>query len=208
MEYLHRYRWVLAAALVLLAGLGIYLWGKPASPAPPPLSAIVVYTPTPHPTVPPTPTPTLAPIVVYVSGAVLRPGVYALPAGSRVADALAAAGGASAEADLLRINLARRVHDEEQIYIPQRGETPPVLPTAAIPPPAGTPAPAVSGKINLNTASVAELDSLPGIGPGYAQRIVDYRESHGPFRSIEEIQNVPGIGPATFARIKDLITVP
>lgn len=206
MEYLRRHRWAVLLALALAAALGLYLLWKPAPAAPPPISAIVVYTPTAPPTPPPTATPTPAPIVVYVSGAVLRPGVYALPGGARVADALEAAGGALPEADLVPVNLARRLRDEEQVHIPRQGEATPALSTLLGPPESspGTHA----GKVNLNTATLAELDGLPGIGPGYAQRIIDYRESHGPFSSIEEIQNVPGIGPATFARIKDLIAAP
>jgi competence protein ComEA len=147
------------------------------------------------------------PIVVYVSGAVLRPGVYALPQGARVADALVAAGGATGEADLTRINLARRVRDEEQVHIPQPGETPLLVPTPLLPTTVTPAEGGAVGPININTASAAQLDGLPGIGPGYAQRIVEYRESHGPFARTEEIQNVPGIGPATFDKIKDLITV-
>ncbi|MGB9723617.1 MAG: ComEA family DNA-binding protein, partial [Chloroflexia bacterium] len=171
----------------------------------PPAAAVIVYTPTPLPTDLPRPTATPPPIVVYVSGAVRHPGVYALPAGARLADAVAAAGGADPQADLDQINLARRLQDEEHVHIPRRGETPRPEPTS---PPAGvTPSGASGGKVNINTAGLEELDRLPGIGPGYAQRIIEYRQAHGPFASIEEIQNVPGIGPATFARIRDLITV-
>jgi competence protein ComEA len=131
--------------------------------------------------------------------------VYALPAGARLADALAAAGGAGPQADLETINLARRLQDEEHVHIPRRGETPRPEPTPL--PVGATPSAPSGGKVNINTAGLAELDSLPGIGPGYAQRIIEYRQAHGPFSSIEELQNVPGIGPATFARIRDLITV-
>ncbi len=206
MEQVQRYRWVVTVGLVLLAGVAGRLLGRPAAPAPPPISAVVVYTPTPPPTETPPPTPTPPPIVVYLCGAVAYPGVYALPAGARVVDALQAAGGADEGADLSQVNLARRLRDEEQIYIPCQGEPTRAVPVAVLPPAqaSATPQP---GKVNINTAGLAELDTLPGIGPGYAQRIVDYRESHGPFRTTEEIQNVPGIGPATYARIKDLITV-
>lgn len=206
MQHLRRFRWPITAGLVLLAcGVCYWLW-RPAPAAPPPAAAIVVYTPTPPPTAPPTPTPAPPPLIVYVSGAVAHPGVYALPPGARVADALAAAGGPSAEADLAQLNLARRVHDEEQIDVPRYGETPRPVPTpllAAVTAPAGR----TAGQVNINTASAAELDTLPGIGPGYAERIVAYRETNGPFQKIEDIQNVPGIGPATFERIRDLITV-
>ncbi len=203
MDLLHRFRWPLTVALIALAVVGALLLWRPAPSAAP--TAVIVWTPTAPATETPLPTATPAPLLVYVSGAVRRPGVYTLPAGARVADALAAAGGAAADADLAHINLARRVHDEEQVHIPRLGE-----PTLDIPTPIseGAPAsPGAPGKVNINTAGVAELDGLPGIGPGYAQRIVDYRASHGPFRTVEELQNVPGIGPSTFARIRDLITV-
>lgn len=194
---------VFCSVLALIVGGVIgYLTPRPGvvrSPMPRP---IVVSTPLPTPT--PLPTATPAPIRVYVSGAVHRPAVYTLPPGSIVQDALEAAGGATSEADLDCINLAQEVHDQQQVYVPRRGE--------ASPPAAG-----VSGgrstrgttgaKININTATAAELETLPRIGPTMAQRIVEYREASGPFKTIEDIQNVPGIGPTTFAAIKDLITV-
>jgi len=105
------------------------------------------------------------------------------------------------------INLARRVYDEEQIHIPRHGEPTRTWPTPVPPTAAAGTSGAGAGKVNINTAGLAELDSLPGIGPGYAQRIIDHRESHGPFHTIDEIQDVPGIGAATFARIRDLIVV-
>jgi len=205
LERLRRFRWPLTVVLILAAFAGAWRLWRPAAEPPPAPRPILVYTPTPAPTPLPPPTPTPAPVVVYVSGAVAHPGVYTLPAGARVADALQAAGGATAEADLAQLNLARRVRDEEQIHVPRPGETPP--PASNAPPAASTPSGAAAGKVNINSAGLAELDSLPGIGPGYAQRIIDYRTSHGPFRSVEEIQNVPGIGPSTFARIREFITV-
>lgn len=208
MEYLRRFRWGITAALILLTAGGGYLLLRPAPSAPAAAAPIEVYTPTPLPTeaLPPTPTP--APIVVYVSGAVTEPGVYALPAGARVGDALQAAGGATPEADLVHVNLARRIQDEEQVHIPRQGE-----PTLALPASvnsasaAGVPSEQTGGLLNINTATAEELDALPGIGPGYAQRIIDHRENQGPFKTIDEIQNVPGIGASTFARIRTLITV-
>jgi competence protein ComEA len=152
------------------------------------------------------PAPTKAPIVVQVDGAVPRPGVYELPEGSRVQDAVTAAGGLLAEADSAGINLAARLEDGQQLNIPYGREfpAPPEEPAFAV---AGTAAPSSTELININTASAEELDSLPGIGPTTAQKIIDYRTQHGIFQRIEDIMNVSGIGPATFDRIKDLITV-
>ena len=153
--------------------------------------------------------PTLAPAStpgetgVYVVGAVMNPGVYFLPQGSRVADALEAAGGPTEEADLARVNLAKRVYDEEQIYVPRLGEENPLLPL-----PSGSSGGQAGGKININTATAAELETLPGIGPVLSQRIVDYRKANGPFAATEDIKNVGGIGEATFEEIKESIFVP
>jgi len=150
------------------------------------------------------PVPTETPIVVHITGAVPRPGVYALPGGARVQDAISAAGGFLAEADKDFINLARVLEDGEMLEIPFMEGFSPVIatPVQSI---------IVSGSdtdlININTASSFELESLPGIGPTTAQKILDYREENGPFFSIEDIINVSGIGPGTYERIKDLITV-
>ncbi|MBU1747883.1 MAG: helix-hairpin-helix domain-containing protein [Chloroflexi bacterium] len=128
-------------------------------------------------------------IAVYVSGAVQTPGVYELPDGARVDEAIEAAGGPTAEADLARVNLAHRLRDEEQVYVPRIGEeaSPPVTP-------AGTTGSGAGGKININTTTTAEFETLPGIGPALAQRIVEYREKNGPFASIDGIKQVGGIG--------------
>lgn len=149
---------------------------------------------------PPQPTATPGPIRVHVDGAVAVPGVYSLSPDAIVQDALNAAGGPTADADLSQTNLALSLSDEERLYIPRIGE----LPTAAPPSTGGS---TVGGLVNINTATAAELETLPGIGPVLAQRIVDYREANGPFPSVEAIQNVAGIGPAIFDQIKDLITV-
>jgi len=174
-------------------------------PAPAPI-VIQPLTPPASPTREPTATP--LPIRVYVSGAVVQPGVYTLSWDDRLEQAIAAAGGAIANADLLRVNLAERLHDEQQIYVPLKGEaTTPVLPTP-VPNPLGTRIPSSpAGKVNINLAGASELDTLPGIGPVLAQRIIDYRQAHGPFSKPEDIKKVSGIGDTTFERLRDLITV-
>jgi len=161
--------------------------------------------PTPIEIVEPTPTPASTPgeIGVYIVGAVLSPGVYFLPQGSRVAEALEAAGGPTEEADLARVNLAKRVYDEEQIYVPRLGEENPPLPLSV-----GSSGGQARGKININTATAAELETLPGIGPVLGQRIIDYREANGPFAAIEDIKSVRGIGEVTFEEIRESIFVP
>lgn len=149
-------------------------------------------------------------LLVYISGAVRNPGVYTLRAGDRLMDGLTAAGGATEDADLSRVNLARRVQDEEHYHIPKAGETPPPASTSIIgvtPSDAPSDARTSKGLINLNTASVDLLVTLPGIGPVRAKAIVDYRERNGLFQSVEEINKVPGIGPASYANIRHLVTV-
>jgi competence protein ComEA len=155
----------------------------------------------PSPTLPPTPGPTATPgpIRVYVSGAVQDPDVYELEADSIVKDVVMAAGGATDEADLDRINLAQPLADGMHVYVPRQGEetTPVQLPASR----------SGSMLVNINTADTLELESLPGIGPAHAQSILEYRDTHGPFARIEDITEVSGIGPATLERLQDLITV-
>lgn len=165
----------------------------------PPTKPIVVITPPPTPT--PTPTPTPPPVRVYVCGAVRNPGVYRLPPGSLVDDVIRAAGGPTEDADLLNINLALELEDQQQVYVPHIGEI------STPPPPVSSPPSSGSARININTASAAELQRLPYIGPTLAQRIVAYREAHGPFQQISDLMQVPGIGPAIFAAIRDLVTI-
>lgn len=201
-DWLQRYRGYILITLVnLLVSGGMVLFLR--RPSPPP---IVITTPTATPIPAPTSTPTPAPLRVYVTGAVVHPDVYLLEAGSIVRDAVVAAGGATAEADLNRINLAQQVYDQQQIHIPKVGEENPPLPS----PPASLTSASDSvqpaGKVNINTATAEELDTLPGIGPALAQRIIEYRQTNGPFQSIEEIKNVSGIGDKLFEKLKDLIT--
>ncbi|KSW11095.1 ComEA family DNA-binding protein [Schaalia odontolytica] len=132
-------------------------------------------------------------VVVYVSGAVASPGVLTLPASSRVIDAITSAGGATPEADLESINLARLLVDGEQIRVGIVGESPPAASEA------GTPAGAC---IRLATATEAELQTLPGIGPALAQRIISYRATHPRLSAVEELDDVPGIGPSLIEKIR------
>ncbi len=149
---------------------------------------------------PPAPTP--VPVRVHVTGAVVAPAVYRLPPGSIVQDAIAAAGGATADADVTRLNLAHRLLDGDQIIVPTIAPTnAPGAQSAA-----ATPG-ATMGLVNINTAPAVELETLPRVGPSLAQRIIEYRTEHGPFAAIEDIMQVSGIGPSIFSAIKDMITV-
>jgi competence protein ComEA len=199
-DWLERYRGYIVIVLVSLIVLGgMFFFLRRPQPEP-------IFILTPEPTATPLPTPTPRPLRVYISGAVAHPDVYELPYDSIVKDAIEAAGGSTGEADLDRINLARRVHDEEQIYVPQKGEeSPPVSPPSG--PSLPSPSSQGSGKVNINTATAEELSTLPGIGPTKAQSIIDYRTTSGPFQSIEDIKKVRGIGDATFEKLKDKITV-
>ena len=147
------------------------------------------------------PAPTPAPITVYVSGKVNQEGLYTLPSGSRVNDAIQAAGGFSADANSGGLNLAEILEDGEQIDVPELitpavtgGKSPGQLNPSLV-------------LVDINTASLEQLDTLPDIGPITAQDIIDYRNANGPFAKIEDIMDVPGIGQAKFDTIKDLITV-
>ncbi len=144
-----------------------------------------------------------AEILVHVAGAVRRPGVYALADGARVIDAVQAAGGLTRKADGTAINMARPLADGEQVLVPRRA--PPGGGGAGTDPPSGTST--SGGPVNINTASAGELETLPGVGPVLAQRIIDYREQHGPFRTPSDLQKVSGIGPKTFESIEPHITV-
>lgn len=138
-------------------------------------------------------------LVVHVVGAVAKPGVYTLEEGKRIYDLIQLAS-LLPEADPALINLAAPLQDGKQVYVPFKGETS----AGGAPQKAGV---SGEGLININTAGVKELDSLPGIGPALAQRIIDYREKHGNFAAVEDITKVSGIGPSTLQKIKHLITV-
>jgi competence protein ComEA len=140
--------------------------------------------------------PAAAAVVIDVVGAVRRPGLYRLRQGQRIADAVDRAGGATAKADLEQINLAAPLADGVQVVVPRRG--------------AGGSAPAgggagAAGPVHLSTATAAQLDALPGIGPVTAEKIVSYREQHGAFHSIDELDAIPGIGPARIEQLRGLV---
>ncbi len=141
------------------------------------------------------PSPARARLVVHVVGAVRRPGLFRLVEGSRVADAVARAGGPTAKAELSAVNLAAPLADGQQVVVPVRG----AAAAAGAGPAAGT-------KVSLGAATVEQLDELPGIGPVTAQKIVDWRAAHGPFRSVEDLDDVPGIGPARIEQLRELVT--
>lgn len=156
--------------------------------------------------------PSMAPgdvMVVHVSGAVRAPGVVTLPAGSRVHQAISAAGGAAADADLDVLNLAAVAEDGQKIHLPRQGELP-GGDGAGSQGQGSTAPPAAAGagaKININTAGVDELDALPKVGPVLAQRIVDWRKEHGPFSAIEDLDAVDGVGPKMLETLLPLVTV-
>ena len=134
---------------------------------------------------------------VHLAGAVRQPGLYEVPAGSRVGDLVDAAGGLDADADEAAVNLAERLHDEQQIYVPVEGELPAV----------GTPGSDPAGPIDVNAATAAQLDELPGIGPSLAAAIIAYRAEHGPFATLDALEQVPGIGPSKLSRLRPHATV-
>ena len=139
-------------------------------------------------------------LVVHVVGAVRRPGLYRLRDGARIADAVRRAGGALREADLAGLNLAAPLVDGVQVLVPTR--------VATVPGAASSPGTGVAGAsaVSLSSATVEELDELPGVGPITAQKIVDYRAEHGPFASVDDLAAVPGIGPTRIEQLRDLVT--
>jgi competence protein ComEA len=147
------------------------------------------------------PSPSPADILVYVTGWVRKPGVYQLHQGERVVDAIRMAGGPKPGADLASVNLAAFLTDAQQITVAKRGAAP-VGGSGT----SGT-GPAEAAPVNLNTATLEELETLPGIGPALAQRIIDYRAEHGPFGSVDDLMNVSGIGEKRLADIRSKVTV-
>ncbi|HEY6150517.1 MAG TPA: helix-hairpin-helix domain-containing protein [Gaiellaceae bacterium] len=175
---------LLAAHLLLPAGTT-----TSAAPLPPPPGLGTGATEAPH-----------ARVVVDVVGAVRRPGLYRLEQGSRIADALARAGGATPKAVLAQVNLAAPLADGEQVVVPKRGAAGAALPTSGAAGGASSTAP-----VQLSTATLEQLDTLPGVGPSTAQKILDYRQKHGAFSSVDELDAVPGIGPKRLDQLRDLV---
>ncbi len=198
----------LATGVVSLVALGVGGWLLVRAPAPPVESLMPRATPVPVPT-------STGPVtvVVHVAGAVARPGVYTLAAGSRVVDAVTAAGGAVRGADLAAVNLAIVLVDTEQVYIPllgREGSRALVAPRLRPGSTGGAGGGGSSGpkaKVDLNSATAEQLDALPGVGPTTAAAIVDHRTRHGPFASVDALLDVPGIGEAKLEALRDLVTV-
>jgi competence protein ComEA len=140
-------------------------------------------------------------LVVDVAGAVRRPGLYRLPEGSRIADAIARAGGATPHAETALVNLAAPLADGEQVLVPSASAA-----GAAAAAAASSGAPSPTAPVDLNSATAEQLDALPGVGPVTAQKIVDYRTQHGPFTSVDDLDAIPGIGPAKIADLQGLVT--
>ena len=193
---LQRRRLLLAAAgsLALILLLGRFVLGAgtttTAAPLPPPSAAGTQAGVTGLPS---------SRVVVDVVGAVRRPGLYRLAQGSRIADALTRAGGATGKAELAQVNLAAPLADGEQVVVPKRG-------TAGVAAGASQSSPgAPAAPVQLSTATLEQLDSLPGVGPVTAQKILDYRQKHGAFQSVDELDAVPGIGPKRLDQLRDLV---
>lgn len=147
-------------------------------------------------------------VVVHVAGAVVQPGVYELPSGARVRDAVVAGGGPTSSADWNQLNLAARVSDGSRVYVPAIGEelTGPLVSGGAPTDSPSDPTATAAGPVDVNRATVDELDSLPGIGPATAAAIITERERNGPFLTVDDLERVPGIGPAKLDAIRDLAT--
>jgi competence protein ComEA len=202
---------VIAGAIWLLqspdpsteSGLPLADGSAPPATLPPPSTAPAASTTT--------AAPALSSVVVHVAGAVQAPGVFELSAAMRVADAVAAAGGPLADGDLDALNLAASLVDGQRIYVPHVGEVDPAGVPSGGSPAAGSGGDAApgapTGPLDLNTATAADLETLPGVGPATAAAIVEDRDRNGPFASVDDLDRVPGIGPAKLAALRDQVTV-
>ena len=216
----HRERFglaVLASALVLF-GIGSFFFRSTAAPLEPtliktgtlrPSPASTASTPSPHPSVPPE-------LVVYVTGAVRSPGIYTFSPGARLYHAIGKAGGFKKDAQREALNLAGFLKDTDHLHVPAQGAaalpslaTSRALPPATIPPPhsSGKLHSPGEGKVHLNTATLQELQKLPGIGPSMAQRILDYRQANGVFQELVQLKEVRGIGEKTFVKLEPFLAL-
>lgn len=177
---------IVLLAVLVLAGRLLLRPDRPSVPAPIRVAAA-----------PGQPRGAQAQVFVHVVGAVRRPGLYRLKDGSRVAAAVARAGGTTRGAQLELVNLAARIGDGQQILVPRRG--------AASAAPAGGGGAGATGPVQLSTATLEQLDALPGVGPVTAQKILAYRQEHGSIRSVDELDAVPGIGPARLEQLRGLV---
>lgn len=176
--------WIAAAGLVAVVA-GASLWYGRSSPEPLPLELGVAQSEE------------TGTITVHVAGEVRSPGLVMVGSDARVADAIAAAGGSTRDAELARINLAAPLRDGEQIVIP--GATSAALSIGAV---------GADGRVHINSATVAELEELPGVGPVLADRIAAYRDEHGSFATVEDLLDVPGIGEGKLATLRDSVALP
>lgn len=196
---------LLLATVLAAVVVGALVWHgrpQPEAIAPP---AVLTGGPAPS---GPGPSASPASVVVAVTGKVRRPGVVTVAAGARVIDALRAAGGPLPGADLETLNLARKLTDGELVAVGVPGPAAGAAPASGDGPAGGAPAGgAPAGPVDLNTATLADLDTLPGVGPVLAQRILDWRTAHGQFAAVDQLADVPGIGESRMAQLRDLVRV-
>lgn len=187
---------IVGAVIAVLASASAQGGGSVATPSAPARLATT-----------PVGSPATGTVLVHVTGAVRRPGLVSLAAGSRVVDAVAAAGGVAEDADVAAVNLARPVADGEQLAVPKVGDPPPAGAAVGSGSAAGSGASAGGAPVNLNKATQAELESLPRIGPALAQRILDWRQANGRFAQPSDLLKVTGIGQKLFDGLKDRVVV-
>ena len=215
-------RLIIGLLATTIASAGIWLLVRPSAPL---VESVVPHASGVGIVMPLSTLPTPLTVRIHVAGAVVRPGVYTVSSSARVVDAVTAAGGATSNADLERINLAQKIVDTEQVFVPFRSThttkvtvSPRLRPSrttvpASVPavpgavPIIGAPITTLSPLINLNSATSDQLDTLPGVGPSTAKAIISYRNRKGPFGKVEDLLNVPGIGPAKVGAIRDQVTV-
>jgi competence protein ComEA len=191
---------LVAASIAAVAAIGLSIVGLRLLRPPPPAELSL---PRATPPAGMSTTAVAGPVVVYVAGAVVRPGVYPVGTGARVADAVAAAGGVTPDADLDPLNLATRLSDGDRVFVPRKGQAPPAV---VGPGPTGSGSTS-SGPVNLNTATAEQLEALSGVGPATAHAIITWRQQHGRFRSVQDLLQVRGIGPAKLESLRDQVTV-